>query len=217
MHHVALSRVRASWGVKALLACVALLVSSAPAAAFAAENSEDSSDLTVPTLTVPTLTVPTLGTPQLQVPQLQVPQLQVPQLQVPQLQVPQLQVPQLQVPQLQVPQLPQLQVPELPVLAAPSVGVASPRGTRPSVSAPIGQVTVGSMAVVPPEALLETLRALETEEVVEMVPPQEASVDNRVPVRSFAVIGGGIAMIMFALSLLRRRDADASIVATTPG
>jgi hypothetical protein len=166
------------------------------------------STVTEPTLPVPTITVPVLVTPTLQVPTLQVPTLQVPTLQVPTLQVPTLQVPTLQVPTLVAPVFPVLSVPELPVATLPVSGSTATKAKQK----PSGKSTQSSPLqpnVVDPQVLLQTLQGPQ-EPAIELVAPQEASTEGRLPTRTIATIGGGVALIWFALSLLRRRDDQTS-------
>ena len=153
-------------------------------------------------LTVPTITVPTIAVPQLQVPSLTVPQLQVPTLTVPQLQVPSLTVPQLQAPEMPAITAPQgLEVASTPETSAPSrTGRASRGATTSPAAAP---QTYGMIA---PEVLLEMIKDAQSDQVAELVPPQEATTStNRLPIGTFAAFGGGATLIGFAVSLLRRR------------
>ena len=188
-----------------------------------------------PTLTVPTLSVPTLQTPQLPVsggssssgagtltvptipvPQLQIPTVQVPQLQIPTIQVPQLQIPTMSVPQLQIPTLvmPSLVAPDMPTLTVPPVAeiastppVSTPRRDRQgSAQATPRVVTPQVSGLISPEMLLEMLRVQQAETTLELVAPQEATTTNRLPIGTFAAFGGGVVLVSFALSLLRRRN-----------
>lgn len=221
----------------AVAAGFALLLPS-PASA----GSEEVTTVTLPpapTLSVPSLTAPTLPTPQLPVPgtsssasesltvpTITVPQLQVPTISVPALAVPQLQVPTISVPQLQIPTLtvPPLVAPELPAITVPQpVGVSStptastPRRDRnPQGSTQVvpNVVTPQVSGLISPEMLLEMLRVQQAETAVELVAPQEATTTDRLPIGTFAAFGGGVALVSFALSLLRRRNDRRTSVET---
>jgi hypothetical protein len=178
-----------------------------------------------PTLTVPTLSVPTLQTPQLPVSggssssgagTLTVPTIPVPQLQVPTIQVPQLQIPTMSVPQLQIPTLvmPSLVAPDMPTLTVPPVAeiastppVSTPRRDRQGSSQATPRVVTPQVSgLISPEMLLEMLRVQQAETTLELVAPQEATTTNRLPIGTFAAFGGGVVLVSFALSLLRRRN-----------
>lgn len=198
-----------------------------PATAFAETGQENTTTVTLPpapTLTVPVLPVPTLPAPTLPAASsstggsLTVPTLTVPQLQVPSLAVPTLTVPTLTVPQLQVPSLtvPALQVPEMPALTLPpaeQTGIASVGSTptRPRTgngNAAVVQSVPSQNGLISPEVLLEMLNADAESSVIELTPPQDATSTNRLPIGTFAAIGGGTALISAALSLLRRRRVE---------
>jgi hypothetical protein len=121
-------------------------------------------------------------------------------------------VPTLTVPTLGAPQSPTLQTPEFPVLPVPSL----PPLTFPSQESTAGRTRTRTAATTPavlqpnvvdPQVLLNTLQGPE-EPTVELVAPQEATTDGRLPTRTIAIVGGGAALVWFALSLLRRRDDD---------
>ncbi len=172
------------------------------------------STVPVPTLPVPTITVPVLVIPTLPpVAMPTVPKLQVPTLQVPTLQVPTLVAPTLAAPTLVAPAFPVLSVPTLPGATLPDTGAAAPKSQR----TPSGKSTQSGPLqpnVVDPQVLLQTLQGPQ-EPAIELVAPQEASTEGRLPTRTIATIGGGVALIWFALSLLRRRDDQT--VATSVG
>jgi hypothetical protein len=171
------------------------------------------SGTTTPTLPpTPTVTVPTVTVPQLQVPSLAPASstggsLTVPTITVPTIAVPQLQVPSLTVPQLQAPEMPAITAPQglevasTPETSAPSrTGRASRGATTSPAAAP---QTYGLIA---PEVLLEMIKDAQSDQVAELVPPQEATTStNRLPIGTFAAFGGGATLIGFAVSLLRRR------------
>jgi hypothetical protein len=201
-----------------------------PSPAFAESGEVTSSTLpptqtlTVPTLTVPqlqvpvlgsdgsgSLTVPTITVPQLQVPSIAVPAISVPTLTVPAITVPQLQVPSLTVPPLVVPELPALTVPQPTEIATTATG-SSPRrapSRQNTVPAALPVVTPQVSGLVSPEMLLEMLRVQEAQTSVELVAPQEATTSDRLPIGTFAAFGGGVALVSFAMSLLRRRNGTA--------
>jgi hypothetical protein len=52
------------------------------------------------------------------------------------------------------------------------------------------------------------LRVQQVQTAVELVPPQEATTSNRLPIGTFAAFGGGVVMVSFAMSLLRRRNGN---------
>lgn len=178
---------------------------AAPGAASAVTGT-DTPTTSVPTLTAPTLTVPTLVVPTL--PQVTMPSL--PQLQIPQLSTPTLQAPTLQAPTLQAPEFPVLPTPTLPPLTLPSRPKTSAKAQRQTAA---GAPTV-QPNVVDPQVLLNTLQGPE-EPTVELVAPQEAATGERLPTRTIVTIGGGIALIWFALSLLRRRNDEQLAAETT--
>lgn len=189
-----------------------LSVPQLPVSGTSGSSTGGSGSLTVPTIAVPQLQVPTISAPQLQVPQLQVPPITVPQLQVPELQVPQLQVPSLTAPPLVAPELPAITVPQsVEITSTPTV--STPRRNRTSQgsaqSAP-SNVTPQATGLISPEMLLEMLRVQEDATAVELVAPQEATTTNRLPIGTFAAFGGGVALVSFALSLLRRRNDERS-------
>jgi len=196
----------------------------------APSGSSASGGLTVPTITVPTITVPTIQVPSISAPTIQVPSISAPTIQVPSISVPTIQVPTIQVPTITVPAIevptitvPPLETPEMPELTVPaSVEVASaPAATTPRRQRqPQGTTQAAPAVVVPqvtglisPEMLLEMLRAQQAESTVELVPPQEATSTNRLPIGNIAAFGGGMAFVGFVLSVLRRRRETAAAAA----
>ena len=195
-----------------------------PSPAFAGSGDTTTPTLPpAPTLTVPQLQVPVLGSggsasgdsgsltvPTITVPQLQVPTLAVPTLAVPTLTVPQLQVPSLTVPPLVIPALPALAVPQPVEIATTATGSSPRRETRPQNAAPAAAsaATPQVAGLISPEMLLEMLRVQQAQTAVELVPPQEATTSNRLPIGTFAAFGGGVVMVSFAMSLLRRRNGN---------
>lgn len=170
--------------------------------------------LTAPQMPVPgasgSVTVPTITVPQLQVPSISVPTIAVPQLQVPSISVPQLQVPALTVPPLVVPELPAITVPQQIEVSSTPTTPTPRRDRNPQSSAQTSSnpVTPQVSGLISPEMLLEMLRVQEAETAVELVAPQEATTTNRLPIGTFAAFGGGVALVSFALSLLRRRNDE---------
>lgn len=191
----------------------------------ASAGSEEVTTVTLPP--APTLSVPTLTTPQLPVPgtsgssssgsgSLTVPTITVPQLQVPSISVPQLQVPALTVPPLVVPELPALTVPQTIEVSSTPAATTPRRDRNPQGSSQVAPrvVTPQTSGLISPEMLLEMLRVQQAETAVELVAPQEATTTNRLPIGTFAAFGGGVALVSFAMSLLRRRNDERSTAET---
>jgi len=159
---------------------------------------------------VPQLSVPSLGSPggsvtvpTITVPELRVPTLSVPQLEVPQLEVPQLQVPSLTVPPLVTPEMPTLVVPQVPATSVTSLPTTSPRNKKGSSQGRVQSLPQGGL--IAPEVLLDMLRAAESDSVIELTPPQDATSARRLPIGTFAVGGAGALVASFVLSAVRRR------------
>jgi hypothetical protein len=65
--------------------------------------------------------------------------------------------------------------------------------------------------MISPQVLLETLQQSQ-EPAVELVPPQEATTGRRLPVKDFALLGGGVLASMMGFSVLRnRREARVAV------
>ena len=165
-----------------------------------------------PTVTVPTVTVPTVTVPQLQVPSLAPASstggsLTVPTITVPTIAVPQLQVPSLTVPQLQAPEMPAITAPQgLEVASTPETSAPSRTGRASRGATTSPAVAPQTYGLIAPEVLLEMIKDAQSDQVAELVPPQEATTStNRLPIGTFAAFGGGATLIGFAVSLLRRR------------
>lgn len=174
-----------------------------------------------PTLTVPALSVPTLPAPQtpslssattgagsvtvptITVPELRVPTLATPTLSVPQLEVPQISVPSLTVPPLVAPEMPTLVVPQVPATSVTSLPTTGPRNTNGSAQGRVQSLPQGGL--IAPEVLLDMLRAAESDSVIELTPPQDATSSRRLPIGTFAVGGAGALFASFVLSAVRRR------------
>ncbi|MBU6201284.1 MAG: hypothetical protein KJS90_04705 [Acidobacteria bacterium] len=141
---------------------------------------------------------------------MQVPTISVPQLQVPTISVPQLQVPTLTVPPLVAPELPTLTAAQPMAVTANSVQATPRRGRQDSTRGTSTNVTPQAVGLVSPETLLGMLRVQQENAAVELVAPQEATTTDRLPIGTFAAFGGGVALVSFALSLLRRREETRS-------
>ena len=171
------------------------------------------SGTTTPTLPpTPTVTVPTVTVPQLQVPSLAPASstggsLTVPTITVPTIAVPQLQVPSLTVPQLQAPEMPAITAPQgLEVASTPETSAPSRTGRASRGATTSPAVAPQTYGLIAPEVLLEMIKDAQSDQVAELVPPQEATTStNRLPIGTFAAFGGGATLIGFAVSLLRRR------------
>lgn len=161
--------------------------------------------LTVPTVSVPQLSVPSLGSPggSVTVPTITVPELRVPTLSVPQLEVPQLQVPSLTVPPLVAPEMPTLVVPQVPATSVTSLPATAPRNKNGSTQGRVQSLPQGGL--IAPEVLLDMLRAAESDSVIELTPPQDATSARRLPIGTFAVGGAGALFASFVFSAARRR------------
>lgn len=182
----------------------------APQTSSLSSPATGSGSLTVPTVSVPQLSVPSLGSsggsvtvPTITVPELRVPTLAAPTLSVPQLEVPQLSVPSLTVPPLVAPEMPTLVVPQVPVTSVTSLPTTGPRDTNGSAQGRVQNLPQGGL--IAPEVLLDMLRAAESDSVIELTPPQDATSARRLPIGTFALGGAGALFASFVLSAARRR------------
>lgn len=161
--------------------------------------------VTVPTITVPELRVPTLSVPSLGSSggSVTVPTITVPELRVPTLATPTLSVPSLTVPPLVAPEMPTLVVPQVPATSVTSLPTTGPRNTNGSAQGRVQSLPQGGL--IAPEVLLDMLRAAESDSVIELTPPQDATSSRRLPIGTFAVGGAGALFASFVLSAVRRR------------